>query len=97
MSFDIPPQEVRFICIYTKSCITAYNIDCGSVLIAAFDLADPDQRLSDGVSGRRGVLPHPLPHLLCGQRVQRTLLHTAAGSDHPEERTRYQEPGRTAV
>lgn len=68
-----------------------------SIIIAAFNLADPDQRLSDGVCGWRGVLPHTLPHLICGQRVQCTLIYTAAGSNHPEECTRYQKPGRTAI
>lgn len=58
---------------------------------------DPDQGLCDGVRGRRGLLSHPVSHLVGGQREQRAFVHTLAGADHPQERAGHQEPGRAAV
>lgn len=93
VSFDIPPQEVGYTSATKKACQQLPRWPHAPV----FHLADPDQGLGDGGSGRRGVLPHTLPHLVRGQRVQRSLIHAASGSDHPEECARHQEPGGAAV
>lgn len=101
VSFDIPPQEASFYlfflyllcwCPVRPVGIKWHHCDCLSLYAT-----DLNQRLSDCVCGWRGVFPHPLPHLICGQRDQRALLDAAAGSDHPEERAGNQEPGRAAV
>lgn len=94
VSFDIPPQEVGHSSANERACQQLLQQRPHARL---FHLADPDQGLGDGGSGRRRVLPHTLSHLVCGQRVQRALIHAAAGSNHPEECAGHQKPGGAAV
>ena len=76
----VPPQEVL---IWLVS---------NSLIKDLLSTVDPDQGLSDSVSGRRGVLPGVQRHHLRGQRGGLPPLHQAAGPDYLEECPGYQEP-----
>ena len=54
-------------------------------------LAGPDQRLGNGISRCRRLLPRVQRHGVGSQRGKRPSLNATAGTDHAEEHSWHQE------